>query len=265
MSTKRRWYEILLAGMVILLVLAAGTVRTANAWQYELDEEPYTYESDDYDRNTSTYVEFAEATATASNGECYCKTDTYTHAENDTAWADAEAYGIWMMDWTWNGPPESNPPGGSLDWDHDGGGYVFLNGSTGAEDPGQHALCASTADNSTWSTGTSISSVCGSGEAWGVVEDSDYGACGVSAEGVPSEDLEITDEDEIPNYGYYRADISWSFETSKIDSIASGTTLVQFYSVASCDAASFSGSSGGAMPRTTGYTHAEVTVSAEFP
>ena len=43
MSTKRKWYELLLPGLAALVVLATGTVQTANGGEYVEDTEAYGY------------------------------------------------------------------------------------------------------------------------------------------------------------------------------------------------------------------------------
>ena len=152
MNAKRRWYELLLTCMTMLLVLAGGNVQTANA-QYSYDQsdwESYEYSSDPIWDPQSSYVEWAKATTKADvEGECECTAEAYAKANDDRADADAYSQASWFTDWTWNGPPESNPPGGELTWSHDA--YGEWTGAWGYNTTS--GISVSSADGDSWSFG----------------------------------------------------------------------------------------------------------------
>jgi hypothetical protein len=115
MNSKKRWYELLLSGMLILLLLASGILQTANAEYIEGEPE---HDHDSYE----TYEDPGESNNASSNsnsdGQLTCTVQVECDANGVTGpistWSYAAAWGDYLIDWTWNGPPE-NAPGGTLD------------------------------------------------------------------------------------------------------------------------------------------------------
>lgn len=235
MNAKKRWYELLLPGMAILLVFVAGTVKNANAYDYIQDEwVPYEYASDlIWNPPTSSYQEWAYATAIAEEEyECQCTAEAFAKAKDDRADANADSQASWFTDWTWDGPPESNKPGGELAWFHNA--YGDWTGTWGY--------------NTT--SGISISSA--GGDSWSFAEEDSayadidvfgYIMYGSIVTGYSDWDVDpigefdegtVTEYDTPPNYAFHVD--GWSLETSGMEIIPSGTTYFFFIGGVSCDA-----------------------------
>ena len=98
MNSKRRWYELLLAGMALLLLLAPVTLQTGNAYEYVEDSEPYDDNSENYDRSLPTYWEKADSTSYAydyedGTGDGYCTAEVTAWSKGHSASAYADGYG----------------------------------------------------------------------------------------------------------------------------------------------------------------------------
>jgi len=234
MNAKRRWYELLLSGMTVLLILLTGTVRISNAYEYEPGDWE-GYKDADYTPPDSgpTWFENALAYSNADEetGVCTCRAYTDAKAKGDYAIADADSYALLLTDWTWNGPPES-APGGYLTWIHDAeGDYTGAWGYNTAT-----AISTSEASTSSWSGGTEGSAYADV-EVEGSIED------GETVEGEADWDADpygefdegtVTEYDTHPNYVFSVDD--WSFSTGDEEAIAAGTTFIQFYGGIDCAA-----------------------------
>ena len=187
MKAKRRWYELLLPGMAVLLVLAAGNTQTANA-EYINNTE---YDNDEYETEEGP-GEDVYATSDSTEGgslSCYVYVDCDANGvEGPTStYGYAAGWGDWMTDWTWNGPPE-NAPGGTLVWGQSGRGNSYAYGDN-ALDGGSATSCAD-ADSDIHSYGTEGSGY-GSAGAWGYAIDLDWGQGNYSCSADPWEDFSI--------------------------------------------------------------------------
>ena len=78
MRAEGRWYELLLADLVLVLLLSRGTLQTADAYEYvEGTPEASCNSGDYYSRNDSTYREYSYADSAAEDnengsGDCSC-------------------------------------------------------------------------------------------------------------------------------------------------------------------------------------------------
>jgi len=266
MKAKRKWYELLLPLVAALLVLAQGTVRTANAYEYvEGDPEYYSFESEDYNRGNSTYWEFAYADGDATEaGVCSCQAWSIAWAEGDSAYAFAEATGLWSIDWTWNGPP-GEAPGGTLDWSHYGNGDSYASGHNEIDDPNtQSATSVSDADTYTSGSGTE-GSASGSSYVYGYVVDYNKASGDISYSGNPSIDFKISFMKNDKDNGWYEIALEWDLYTGDEEDISEGTTYIYFDGAADCEsAASANSNASGAESECEGDADADVSISASF-
>lgn len=263
MSTKRRWYELLLPSLVILLVLAAVTVKTANAYEYvQGDWEGYAYESAEIRDIGSTWEEYATTSSNANEetGVCKCLLYVYAKAKDDFALADADAYAFLLTDWTWDGPP-GDAPGGELTWIHDAGGA-----KTGAwGNNTESATSSSGASAGSWSTGTE-------GSAWAYIDVCGYITNGETIDGecVPDADPygeldpgEVNEYTTPPEYAF-TVD-GWSFSTGDEEIIASGTTYIYFAGGIDCEAMAVTTNRGTEYwAQAFADAEAEIEVDADF-
>ena len=270
MNAKRRWYELLLPGLAVLLVVAAGSFQTAKAYEYvQNDPVAYADDSDDYYRGDSTYTESATSTgvADANTGSCSCSVDVYTKATGNSAWADADGYGTYVIDWGWTGPP-GVAPGGTLTWSQSATGSAYAYGYNYLTSPStQWASSASDAESESWSTGTEGSAYADI-YVWGSITDGDTIDGDTSASASPSEGLQTSTPQEYrtpPDYAMYIS--SWTFSADDDETIAWGTTYVYFAGGADCSALASSGSGGTGVPEANAHGEATATadVSASFP
>lgn len=257
MSTKRRWYELLLPGLVILLVLAAGMVKTANAYDYVASN----WEGDEYASEyiwdwDSTWEVYEDASSSADEGtlECECTVDVHAYAKDDYAVADVDSYALLLRDWTWNGPPESTAPGGDLTWTH-----VASGSSTVAwGDNEESATSSSSAEAGSWSSGTEGSAYADV-EAWGYITDGTTFNGGCETDANPPGSFDEGDVGSYTTHPAYSFWIDgWSFETGNTEVIDSGTTYIQFYGGIDCEAYAVTTNTG-----TTYWSHAGAEASAE--
>ena len=268
MNAKRRWYELVLPGLAALALLAAGTVETAKAeGEYVENVETSEYETDDYHVWTSTYREFAYTAADASeeSGVCSCSAWNITWAKNDIADASARARGVWLIDWTWDGPAEE-APGGTLDWTHYGHGEVYAAGANTLEDPNtESATSLSIGESKTWSVSTEGSAHADI-QASGYAEDLDPGDGGVERVAVPWEDYWDDGKDEYSGSGWYSYGIdNWVLDTGDEEDIPQYTTYVYFGGWASCESFAFSAATGaGVESAAVGNGEAAVSLWADF-
>jgi len=267
MNAKRRWYELLPIDLVILLVLAAGHIQTANAqYQYiEGDPEYYSFESEDYSRSNSTYWEFAYADGDATEaGVCSCQAWSIAWAEDDSAYAFAEATGLWSIDWTWSGPPEY-APGGTLDWSHYGNGDSYASGHNEIDEPNtQSATSVSDADTYTSGSGTE-GSASGSSYVYGYVVDYNKASGDISYSGNPFIKFKISFMKNDKKYGSYEIALEWDLYTGDEEGISEGTTYVYFGGAADCESAASANSNAlGAESLCEGDADADVSISASF-
>lgn len=237
MNSTKRWYELLLHCAIVFLVIVTGTVRISNAYEYlQGDWDGYTDADYTPYYNTSTYYEYALAYSTANEGTgvCTCRAIADAKAKDDYAIADADSYAYLITDWTWNGPPES-APGGDLTWIHDADGdYTGAWGYNTAT-----AISTSEASTSSWSGGTAGSAYADV-EVEGSIEDGETveGDCDWDAD--PEGEFYVDEEENVieydtpPNYVFSVDD--WSFSTGDEETIAAGTTLIQFYGGVDCAA-----------------------------
>jgi hypothetical protein len=257
MNAKRRWYELLLPGVVMLLVITAGTVKTANA-QYAYiqgDWEGTKYESPDYWWSTSSYIEYANAYSNPNEltGVCDCDIYVQAKAKDDYAVADADSYAYLQTDWTWNGPPES-APGGYLTWIQDASGSVTAAWGYNTET----ATSSSEASTGSWSGGTEGSAYADV-EVWGYIEDGETADGDTSTDADPFVEFDegtVTEYDTPPDY-VFSVD-GWSFSTGDTEVIASGTTYIYFAGGIDCEALAATTNTG-----TTYWSHAGADASAE--
>jgi len=84
MKAKRRWYELLLAGLVILLIPATGAVNKAFAYEYDQSEWEEVYD-DDRSQNDgdggNSFEEYSTALSSANKLTDLCKCDVYARAQ----------------------------------------------------------------------------------------------------------------------------------------------------------------------------------------
>lgn len=266
MNSKGRWYELLLATLAALVIMASGIVQSANAEYVEGNPEPYYDDSDDYNRGSSTYTEKATSTSDAtSGGSCSCYAYAKAWAKGNSASADADSYGTWLIDWAWNGPP-GEAPGGSLDWSQWATGTAGAWANNYVPSPStQWATSASSGDSESWSTGTEGSAYADVG-AWGYAEDGDTAGGDTSGNADPTENLDpgvVNEYDTPPDYAMTMD--GWSFSASNEEGIASGTTYVYFAGGATCDAAASAGSGGtGEEATAEGDASVSASVGADF-
>ena len=245
MNAKIRWYELLLLSLAALVVLAAGSVQTANADQYIEDSDWYwdTYEDDDEGQ------EYAEATAYGyPDGTFNCHTEVIANAVGiESTFTQAYAYGWYLEDWTWDGAP-GEAPGGTLTWSFSGWGRSHMAGGTFKDYPSDTAVLVSDAESSIWGSGTE-------GSANGEVEmeasivnnNMAYGAISDSAS--PEEDFDAVSYKLELWYGHYELNLNWDMSSSNNETIDSGTTYFYFFSGVWCDCAC-SANTGATGPRT---------------
>jgi hypothetical protein len=264
MNAQRRWYELLLHGMAVILVLAAGTVKTANADGYVQDPwEKYEYYSPRIRDFTESHQAEGKATAKADGQyKCVCTAEAYAIANDDRADASANSQASWFTDWTWDGPPESNPPGGKLTWTHDAYGE-----STGAWG---------------WNITSGISISGADGDSWTYAEDDSayadidcfgYVMYGDTADGYadrvgyPPESFDegsVVEVADPPNYAF--AVDGWSLDTEGEDDIDPGTTYFYFVGGVTCDVDTTTISTEETLPWAHAYADAKAKIefSAEF-
>jgi len=265
MNAKKRWYELLLPGLAILLVLAAGHIQTANAIYDYIEGEPEydSDESEDYNRTYSTYIERAYTNGDATeSGFCTCEAWSYSWAEDDNASASAEAEAWWMIDWTWNGPPEY-APGGSLAWTHNGNGDSYASGHN--EIGGSnHAICASQANGQTVASGTEGLAY-GTSSASGQVYDLNMAQGDTSASGYPSVKFKVSYMHKRRDYGFYEMAIDWDLYTSDEESIPEYTTYIYFSGNVYCYSSSITHSdASGTEAESEGDSDNDVSIAANF-
>jgi len=262
MNTKRRWYELLLTNMTVILFLVTGTIQTANADYIASDP---VYDDDTYESEEGPGEDiYATSDSTEGGGlSCYvfvdCDADgiegpesTYGYA---AGWAD------WQKDWTWNGPP-GNAPGGTLDWSQNGRGNSYAYGDNALN--GGSADSLADAESGVYSYGTEGSGY-GSAYAWGYATDNNWGLGNYSCSADPSEDFSIGDTNYNFGIGWYSYAVEWEFETGDEESIPSGTTYVWFAGGADCDCAASANASDEADSRANSDSSASVSLSASFP
>ena len=129
MNAKSKWYDLVLNGLLALVFLAVAAVQTANA--------DYEYVQDGPDHNHDTYGstegpgELVIAVSDSDeDGDCFCFTWTAGEADGEgpeSTFAYAGAWGVWFINWTWNGPP-GEAPGGTLEWSQEGIGNAYAYG-----------------------------------------------------------------------------------------------------------------------------------------
>jgi hypothetical protein len=263
MKAKKRWYELLLPTLAALLVLLTGTVQTAKAYTYGIDCD-FDYQEYESSDGSGEYFAWANATSDAGHGNCECIASAATQAQNTgSGTAESWSYGWHMTYWTWNGPPESTPPGGTLSWQVSGNGVAEAGGHNYLGAPGDHANTDSSGASEVSGSGTEVSAY-GGGDAWGYAVDKDDSDCDFSTSADPSEDLDITASGASSDGKQYEAYVEWDFESSDDETIASGTSYVFFIGVVACASESSVSTSGTAQAWSTAYTNASGGGGATF-
>lgn len=270
MNTKSKSCRLLVAGLSVLLVLAMDSVETVKAYEYVEDIETYEDQSDGYNRRTSTYIEYAYASANAEDlgdgaGAGDCDVSTHTWAENDTAVADSSADAAWHIDWTWDGPP-GTAPGGTLSWYHWGFGHANAWGHNDEiTDPNtQGAFSVANADSQTCALGTPGGLAYATINALGYVYDDERGQGAVSAEGEP--EYPWTGPDPQTGYSWYDMSIDWDLEAEDEETIAEGTSYVYFSGHVDCDNYSAAAAGGTeAVAKTAASANVSVTADFDWP
>ena len=265
MNAKRRWYELLLPILAVFLFLMVSTVKTTTAYDYIEGNPEFDYDESDvyYETNNSTYIEAAYANGDATeSGFCTCQAWSYSWAEDDIANASAEASAWWMIDWTWNGPPEY-APGGTLEWTHNGNGDSYASGENTIEGA-NHASSASQANGYTSVTGTEGSAY-GISSASGQVYDLNMASASHSASGEPSGDFKISNIEDHAWYGWYEQAVDWDLYTEDEESIPEYTTYIYFAGGAYCFSSSITSSdASGTEAISEGDSDNDVSIAVEF-
>jgi hypothetical protein len=267
MNAQRRWYELLLLGMTLLLIMATGNIQTAKA-QYQYVRGDPQYDHDTYETEEGP-GEYNGASSNATpGGESSCSVwadcDANGVSGPSSTYAYASAWGDWQIDWTWSGPPEE-APGGTLDWyARNGRGNAYAWGSNKLYSGSASADALSDADGDISSYGTQGSSSA-TGGAWGAVQDNDWGYGFYRAWADPWEDYHEGDVTDRDSAGWYSYGVPWEFDTEGHENIPSGTTYVCFTGGADCDCAASANASGDAESSADSDSYASVTLSAEFP
>lgn len=234
MSTRRRLYELLLPGLAAVAMIATGIVQTANAEYVEdIDYGNDSYESEEGPGEDNNAVGTAD-----EQGECTCMVYADCDANGvegpESTYANAWAYGTFIIDWTWNGPP-GGAPGGTLDWSVGGGGNAYAYGYNKV--PDGDATSASDAESEIWSDDPNDSSY-GSGYAYGAAIDEDEPWGNWSWDADPNEGFRANSTNRWAEKGNYSYSIEWEFEAGNPEEeIASGTTYIYFAGGAYCDCA----------------------------
>ena len=176
MNTKRKWYELLLPVLAVLLVLAVGAVQTARAGYVEDTDSDDTDKSSTIDETESTYIRKLQTLATANEGATSCHAsfvENYVWTKGAYKQLDGYAESWVLKDWTWDPPPET-PKGGNLTWSYSAEGKPLVAGQNIIPNPEtQSALSIAGADSDTWATLTSSGPAYVFADAWGIVEDDD--------------------------------------------------------------------------------------------
>ncbi len=264
MNAQRRWYELLLPGMAVLLVLSSGTLRTAKAYDYIQDPwEGCKYESDPVDESSSSHTEWGYATAKADvEYECKCKAIAYAEANDNSADASVNSQALWLTSWTWDGPPESNPPGGELTWDHDADGDYT--GAWGYNPTSGISISGAAGDSWTYAEDDSAYADI---DCFGYIDNGTAGGYAVrDAEPIEYFDGEPYEYTDSANYLFLFDDWSLDLEPSVMEVIDPGTTYFYFVGGVTCDVDTSTISTEETDPWANAYGEAEVriVVSAEF-
>ena len=262
MNAKRRWYEILLPGMAVLLVLAAGTIQTANA---EYVEGAPQHGHDTYESEEGPGENVSAVSNSNSSGQLSCQIQVECDANGVTGpgstYGYAAAWGDYLIDWTWNGPPE-NATGGTLDWSQNGFGNSYSWGDNTVDDG--YAESYSDADSEIHSYGTEGSGY-GSGWTWGKVIGENWGVGTYVPGRNPWEDYSMGDTHDEANIGWYSMGMAWQFTPDYVETIPEGTTYVYFSGGADCDGAAAANASGIADSHANCDSYAYVSLSGKFP
>jgi len=260
MNAKRKWYDLILPGLAVLVLLAAGAVQTANAEYVQGDPE---YDSDKYESETGPGEDNTADSSASPEGSCESTTWNECSADGEgpeNTYCYAYAWASWMIDWEWNGPP-AEAPGGTLTWsnDFDGNAYAYGNNVVTSGS----AEAASDAYSDTGSEGTE-GSASGFGSCWGYVVNHEKGEGMYDGEGNPEEDYY-----KYPIWSLlpasYSLGVTWSFEsTDNNEDISSGTTYVYFGGGVGCDSAATANAYGTATSDGASDSLVHGSFSAEF-
>jgi len=262
MNAKRRWYELLLAGMAVLLVLAAGTIQTANA---EYVEGTPQHDHDKYESEEGPGEDVYATSNSNEYGELSCQVHVYCDADGvsgpTSTWGYAAGWGDYLIDWTWSGAPE-DAPGGTLDWSQSGIGNAYAWGNNVIN--GGTAESYAEADSETHSYGTQASAY-GTNWTWGFVIDNNRGVGLNRPQASPWDDFSYGTPVEREGNGWYSYGLGWQFNPDYEETIPEGTTYVFFSGGADCDSAASANASGIADSHANCDSYASVELYADFP
>lgn len=235
MTVKRRWYELLLPGLAFVAIMVSLTMQNAFASYVEDSDYGYdSYESEEGPGEDNNAVGSAD-----EEGECVCTVWADCDANGvegpESTYANAWAYGTYIIDWTWNGPP-GEAPGGTLDWSIDGGGNSYAYGYNKV--PDGDATSVADANSGIWSDGTEGSAYA-NGEAYGAAIDEGEPWGDWTWDAVPWQGFSQGPTNRWAEKGNYSFSIEWEFAASNPEEdIASVTTYVYFSGGADCGCAS---------------------------
>ena len=245
MNTKRKWYDLLLPGLAVLLVLAVGAVQTARAGYYSENTGNYTDKSSTVDEDESTYKRQLTtlATATVQTTSCHASLVNYVWTKGSTKSLYGYAESWVRKDWTWVDPPPDDGPGGTLTWSYSAEGKPAVYGENDIPNPEtQEATSVATADSDTSATLTSGGPVNVTADANGYVIDD--GASGGGYKCVPTSS--ITDSGKTTGGSSYAVFVEYEIDDNDVESIPANTNYIYVKCETKVSAYAFCGSSGGA-------------------
>lgn len=249
MNTKRKWYELLLPGLAVLLVLAVGAVQTAKAGYYGENTGNYTNRSSNVDVNEPTYKKYSTTLATAyvQGTSCHASLVNYLWTKGTYESLSGFAESWVRKDWTWY--EGGTPAGGTLTWSYSAEGKPYVAGHNDIPNPEtQSAMSIAGADSDTYARLDSGVPAYVKADAWGYMIDDGAAVGDYDIDSDPEAtitDSEKTEESESASS--YVAFVEYEIDIEDEEEIIERGTN---YFYVRCDtevaATAYSSSSGGA-------------------
>ena len=262
MNTKRKWYELLLPGLAVLLVLAVGAVQTAKA-EYNENTGNYTDKSSTVDEDESTYMRqlTTVATATVQTTSCHASLVNYVWTKGSTKSLYGYAESWVRKDWTWYG--EDDAPGGTLTWSYHAEGKPSVSGENDIPTPAtQSATSVATADSDTSATLTLGGPAWVSADANGYVIDDGASGGDYSIHSDPT--ASITDSGKTTGGSSYVVFVEYEIDDSGVETIPEFTEYIYVRCDTEVAAYAFCSSSGGAESEAFITSSADADCDASF-